>query len=187
MKKKYFTEEERKEHQRQYMKRYRQEHKEELAEKKKQYWNKHRDEECEKKRQRYQEHKEEHIEKVKQWHQEHKKEYAEWKKQWSKEYRQTQIGIASGRLQSYKRSDKKQNRGECTIPNAQWIVENIFTNPCHWCGETDWHKLGCDRIDNTKPHTPDNVIPCCRDCNNKRHTMTYEEFKKALRAKETTL
>ena len=87
---------------------------------------------------------------------------------------------------AYCRHDKNAGRGECTL-TAQWIVDNIFTQKCHWCPETDWTKIGCDRIDNSLPHTPDNVIPCCERCNKNRGRKTYEEYKKALRAKETTL
>ena len=49
--------------------------------------------------------------------------------------------------------------------DARWIVENIYTKPCPHCGETDWHNLGCNRLDNSKPHTIDNVEPCCFHCN----------------------
>ena len=75
-----------------------------------------------------------------------------------------QMEKANSILQNYKRNDKMYNRGECTI-TSQWIVENIFSQPCAHCGETDWNKLGCNRIDNSKPHTIDNVEPCCEECN----------------------
>ena len=85
------------------------------------------------------------------------------------------MGRADYLLQRYRQSDKKHNRGECTL-TAQWIVENIFSKPCHYCGKTDWTKIGCDRIDNSKPHTEDNVIPCCMNCNRKKNTKSYDEF-----------
>ena len=92
------------------------------------------------------------------------------------EYRATPIGRAVNLLSGYRQSDKKHNRSECTL-TPQWIVDNIFNKPCHYCGESDWHKIGCDRIDNSKPHTEDNVVPCCSECNIKRKTMEYNEFK----------
>ena len=49
--------------------------------------------------------------------------------------------------------------------DAKWIVDNIYSKTCTHCGESDWHKLGCNRLDNTKPHTKDNVEPCCQHCN----------------------
>lgn len=78
-------------------------------------------------------------------------------------------------VSGYQQSDKKQNRGECTITPI-WIVYNIFPMPCHYCGAMGWEIMGCDRIDNSLPHTPDNVVPCCAKCNWKRHLKSYEEF-----------
>lgn len=78
---------------------------------------------------------------------------------------------------NYKKDDEKDGRGESTLTTG-WIKNNIFSGQkCVYCGEEDWHKLGCDRIDNTKPHTPDNVVCSCSKCNVERGSMTYEEFK----------
>lgn len=174
MKKKYFTEEERKAAKREYMKRHYQKHKE----KKKQYHQKHKEERLEWQRQYYQKHKEERAEYYKQWYQDHKEEALEKKKQ----YRQTPMGRALYLLNAYRREDKKHDRGECTL-TPEWIINNIFAKKCHWCPETDWTKIGCDRIDNELPHTPDNVIPCCERCNKNRGTKSYDEYKKSLEQK----
>lgn len=78
---------------------------------------------------------------------------------------------------NYKKDDEKDGRGESTLTTG-WIKKNIFSGQkCVYCGEEDWHKLGCDRIDNTKPHTPDNVVCSCSKCNIERGSMSYEEFK----------
>lgn len=104
-------------------------------------------------------------EKKKEWSkkyiQKNKDRLREYKKEWSK----TKYGRASMLLNGYRQKDRKYNRGECTL-TAQWIVDNIFSKPCAHCGETDWYKIGCNRLDNSKPHTMDNVEPCCFDCNN---------------------
>lgn len=92
-------------------------------------------------------------------------------KEYRNEWRKTPKGRAESLLQAYKQKDRLKGRGECTL-TSQWIVDNIFTKPCVHCGETDWHKIGCNRIDNTKPHTPDNVEPCCLKCNN---DLNYKE------------
>ena len=92
-----------------------------------------------------------------------------------KERYNTPHGRAFCLINNYKQKDKKLNRGECTL-TAEWIISNIFSKSCHYCGETDWRKLGCDRIDNSKPHTVDNVVPCCLKCNNERQKMNYEEY-----------
>lgn len=81
-------------------------------------------------------------------------------------YNKTPKGRAIYLLNRYKSSDKEHNRGESDL-TAQWIVDNIFTKSCVHCGETDWTKIGCNRLDNSKPHTIDNVEPCCGKCNRK--------------------
>lgn len=152
MRKKYFTEEERKEGKRESNRKYKQHHKDKTDEYK-------------------QQHKAEIKQYMKQYYQLHKNKMLERQKQ----YGETPIGRAAKLLSGYKKQDKKYNRGECTL-TPQWIVENIFSKPCHYCGETDWRKLGCDRIDNSKPHTEDNVVPCCKDCNIKKMHKEYDEF-----------
>ncbi len=116
------------------------------------------------------------------WREKHP-EYKEKKAEYNKQYRQTPMGRADKLLYRYRKSDIEKNRGECTIPNAKWIVDNIFTKKCAHCEETDWSKLGCNRLDNSLPHTPDNVEPCCFICNCKLGGRP----KKTLRADEMTL
>ena len=95
------------------------------------------------------------------------------KKRWSvnnpeyyANYYLTPKGRANNLVSRYETQDKRHNKGECTL-TPQWIIENILSKPCAHCGETDWHKIGCNRLDNSLPHTPDNVEPCCWECNNK--------------------
>ena len=155
---KYFTEEERKAVERERSKRYRElnpEYKEKHAE----YmakWRKNNDKYKEKTAEYYQRNKEKRA-------------------AYLAEKRKTPKGRAKMLIDSYRREDKKYDRGECAL-TVDWIVKNIFSQPCHYCGETDWHKIGCDRIDNSLPHTPDNVVPCCKHCNDKRGIMGYDEF-----------
>ena len=75
------------------------------------------------------------------------------------------MGRAQRQYQQYKFMDKRNGFEESIDFDAKWIVDNIYKQPCKHCGETDWHKLGCNRIDNTKPHTKDNVESCCFHCN----------------------
>lgn len=86
--------------------------------------------------------------------------------EYQREWRKTPMGRATMLLSAYIQSDKKRNRGKGDL-TAKWIVDNIFTKSCAHCGETDWHKLGCNRLDNSKPHTMDNVEPCCKECNDR--------------------
>ena len=96
-------------------------------------------------------------------HAEYFKKYRETHKG-TKKYELSMFSRASKLLYTYKKSDEKYDRGEVDL-TSQWIVDNIFSKPCAHCGETDWHKIGCNRLDNSKPHTIDNVEPCCMKCN----------------------
>lgn len=96
-------------------------------------------------------------------HLEYYKKYRETHKN-IKKYELSMLSRASKLLYAYKKSDEKYNRGEGDL-TSKWIVENIFSKPCVHCGETDWTKIGCNRLDNSKPHTEDNVEPCCMKCN----------------------
>ena len=108
------------------------------------------------------------------WKQENQDKVAEYQKM----FRKTKNGRANYLLNAYRQTDKKYNRGECTL-TSQWIIDHIFSGQvCQYCGESDWEKLGCDRIDNNLPHTPDNVVCSCWDCNNKRGDKPYEDFVK---------
>lgn len=110
----------------------------------------------------------------------------DYRKKWRKEhsesdemYRKTPMGRALSLINAYKKADKERNRGECTL-TAKWVVDNIFTKPCHYCGKEGWEIIGCDRKDSNLPHTPENVVPSCKSCNDKKGTMSYDEFIKKL-------
>lgn len=107
----------------------------------------------------------------------------EKEKERHKNYTKTPMGRASYLRSAYIREDRKYERITNEIPEnyvtAKWIVENIFNHFCPYCNETDWHKLGCNRLDNSKPHTIDNVEPCCGKCNlllgnNNRNNLGYK-------------
>lgn len=88
---------------------------------------------------------------------------------------------AKGLLCNYNRNDRYNGLGKGDL-TAEWIVEYIFTKPCSHCGKEGWKVIGCNRLDNTKPHTMDNVEPCCFDCNrniaNKEKLSYSSQFKK---------
>lgn len=156
------------EEKREYDRKYYQANREKILEQRKQYYQ----DNAENLKEYYQE----NAERIKERKKQYRKENAERYKEYIKQYRQTPFGRASHLLGTYNQADKKYNRGKGDL-TAKWIVENIFSQPCHYnCGESDWKKMGCDRIDNSKPHTMDNVVPCCEKCNTKRGNKTYEEF-----------
>ena len=78
-------------------------------------------------------------------------------------------------LMGYKSQDKKHNL-DCDL-TVQWIIDNITSKPCNYCG--NMINIGCDRIDNNKGHTKDNVISCCTICNSARNNnFSVSEMKK---------
>lgn len=84
------------------------------------------------------------------------------------DYYKTPIGRATRLLESYNTQDRIHCRGKGDL-TREWIIENIFTKQCAHCEKTGWDVIGCNRIDDTKPHTKDNVEPCCEDCNHKQY------------------
>ena len=122
-------------------------------------------------RERYQKNQESIKERVKIYNTNNKDKRTEW----YKIYRQTQKGRANYLLQSYKRRDKKYLNTDCTI-TSDFIINEIFSKTCVYCGESDWRNLGCDRIDNSKPHTPYNVVCSCKNCNTKRQNTPFITF-----------
>ena len=182
-KKKYATEEERlearKEYYKQYRKQYYQENREKILEQQKQYQQTNREKKAEYDKQRYQTNKEKIVEQKKQYYQNNKEKRLEYDKQ---RY-QTPMGRARKLVNGHNQEDKKCNRGECSL-TALWVRNYIFPFKCVYCGESDWHKLGCDRKDNSLPHTPSNVVPCCEACNKKRGRKLFEEFVAECNAQE---
>lgn len=144
-------------------------YKEQQRRRNKQYYATHKEE----KKQYYTEHREKINTRQRQYNAAHKKEIAEQMKQ----HRTTPIGRANCLTGRYRQTDKQ--KGFLNIDNqvdSNFILNNIFTKSCIYCGESDWKKLGCDRIDNSKPHTIDNVVCSCWDCNHERNAMNFDEF-----------
>lgn len=170
-KKRIFTEEQ-KEKRKEYFKKWYQKNKIKFNKGRKEYQNKYREENKDKiseyNKQYYQDNKED----IAEYYQDNKEVILKRQKQ----YHQTPNGRAINLVNAYRQKDKEANRGECTL-TPEWMVDNIFSGQkCIYCGESDWHKLGCDRIYNDKPHTPDNVNPCCEECNKKRGKKDFEEY-----------
>lgn len=155
---------------------YREAHREEKKAYNKEYHEAHREEAKAYKKEYYETHKEERKAYNKEYYEAHKEELKDYMKGFNKDYYSTMQGRAVYLLSGYRRLDREADRGDCTL-TADWIIDNIFTSACTYCGETDWTKLGTDRIDNTKPHTPDNCICACGKCNIERQDRySVEEF-----------
>lgn len=150
-----------------YNKRYKEKHPEKCREYSKQYY-------------------QEHPEKERERNKRYRKKHPEKSRERIKRYRinNPEKARASHLVGHYKLLDKKHNRGECTL-TAKWVVENIFSKPCHYCGKEGWDVIGCDRIDNSKPHTPDNVVPCCYECNTKKGLKDYNAYIEKMLAEQS--
>ena len=194
MRKKYQTEEERKQARREYDKQRYQANREKVLEQRKQYYQDNKEKILEQQKEYKKQYYETNKEKIAEYYQENKEKRTECMRQWyevnrekvleqRKQYYQTPIGRASMLVNGHNREDKKYNRGECSL-TALWIRNYIFPQKCVYCGEDDWRKLGCDRKDNSLPHSPSNVVPCCVVCNKKRQKKPFEEFVAECNAQE---
>ena len=99
---------------------------------------------------------------LRKWREKNKERYLEN----DRRYARTPMGRADMLIGNYRKKDRKLGRGVGDL-TPKWIVENIFNKPCAHCGKTGWQIIGCNRLDNSKPHSKDNVEPCCKECNDK--------------------
>lgn len=107
----------------------------------------------------------------------------EKKLEYGKHRRNTEYGYAYQVRYDNLKADKK--RGWCAVlPSNYPTVEDyikLLSQPDHYDGKQySFTEMGVDRIDNNKPHTIDNIVPCSTKNNVKRHTMNYEVFKELL-------
>lgn len=84
--------------------------------------------------------------------------------------------VAAKRIRRYRQSDIQYGRGICTITADELV--SLWNKGCTYCKEPDWHKLGLDRIDNSKPHTLSNVVCSCKKCNETRQKRDFMDFYK---------
>ena len=72
---------------------------------------------------------------------------------------------ARNMVKGYRQMDKERGFDTSQTITADWFLDNIAYRPCAHCGLTHFGSIGCNRLDNTKGHTIDNVEPCCFKCN----------------------
>lgn len=85
--------------------------------------------------------------------------------------RQNPLHRAKWILHDSRRSDKK--RGLDNDLDVTYI-QSLIRKGCSYCGDTS--KMTLDRIDNTRGHTKDNVMPACIRCNYLRGSMPYDAW-----------
>lgn len=90
----------------------------------------------------------------------------------------TQLGRADNLVRRYNNEDKRRELDISNNVDKEWVVKHIFPSKCVYCGDTDWHHLGCDRVDDSLPHVAENIVPCCGVCNVEKGAMrmSHEEF-----------
>ena len=75
------------------------------------------------------------------------------------------MGWARIKVGMYRQMDRQRGFNDKETITAEWFLDNIAYKPCAHCGVQGIGKVGCNRLDNTKGHTIDNVESCCLKCN----------------------
>lgn len=96
-------------------------------------------------------------------------------------------GIINDLYRNYKKaSERRKYDFNLTIEQFTLLIEN----KCFYCGivnsmtpygnnklKKNYKYNGIDRIDNDKGYVIDNVVTCCKICNNSKSTLSIQEFK----------
>ena len=80
-----------------------------------------------------------------------------------------QLGWAKMMVNGYRKMDRERGFDTSQTISAEWFLKNIAYRKCAHCGKQGIGLIGCNRLDNTKGHTIDNVEPCCFKCNLKEN------------------
>lgn len=80
-----------------------------------------------------------------------------------------------------------EGRGFKFLLTREFVAKIVILN-CEYCGSSPSNFMktknsivglpfnGIDRVDSMKDYTEDNVVPCCKICNNAKSNYTKEEF-----------
>ena len=79
------------------------------------------------------------------------------------------LGWAKRMVNDYRQMDRDRGFDTSQTITADWFLDNIAYRPCVYCGVQAIGLIGCNRLDNTKGHTIDNVESCCFKCNCKEN------------------
>ena len=144
-------------------------------------------------KQHYKDNKEKKLDYIKQYYNDNKKKILEYSKEYYqknknnvldyyKKYHSTLYGYCYMIRSSNISEDRKYNRIGEKLPDNYPTIENyieLLQKPDFYDGKQyPFNEMGLDRIDNGKPHTLDNVVPCSTKNNKKRGKhYTHEDFK----------
>lgn len=125
----------------------------------------------------YAENREDKLEYFKQYYADNREDKLEYQKQ----YYATLRGYCASIRKDNIRADRKSGRIGDELPNNYPTIEDymeLLQLPDFYDGKQyDFSEMGLDRIDNDKPHTLDNVVPCTTEHNRQRQKMPFDEFK----------
>ncbi len=64
---------------------------------------------------------------------------------------------------------------ELSLTKEQYM--ELTNANCFYCEtEKSGHRMGLDRVDNTKGYTESNVVPCCQPCNYKKKDLSFQDI-----------
>ena len=103
------------------------------------------------------------------------------------EYSNYMRQLISKKVSSYMQQDKKKNRTQEEFITLAETIEKLVCSQlnCKYCNtktrilyknKRDPPQWTLDRIDNDRPHTKDNVLISCLECNLKRRRIDKDKF-----------
>ena len=103
------------------------------------------------------------------------------------EYSKYMRQLISKKVSSYMQQDKKKNRTQEQFITLEETIEKLVCSQlnCKYCNtktrilyknKRDIKQWTLDRIDNDRPHTKDNVLISCLECNLKRRRIDKDKF-----------
>lgn len=139
----------------------------------------------------YEDNKTKILETNKNWRENNKGYFKLWReknpdytKEKKKEWYTTIEGYAYSIRHSNLQNDRKYGRcgeDEDPLPPLEYYIQEFSKGTDYYDGKQyPFNELGFDRIDNSKPHTIDNIVCCTTEHNKQRHNMSFEEFKQKM-------
>lgn len=93
--------------------------------------------------------------------------YTEWKEHYTRGTKQN--------YKTFKYSAEIKRNIPVKLTEDEW--NSLIFQPCHYCGYTQTHGIGLDRLDNSiREYSLENVKPCCGSCNLMKGEMSYQDF-----------
>ena len=163
-------------------KKYYADNKEAICEAKKQYYDEHKEEKLAYHKQWYDEHREEQLEKMKKYYVDNADFFRAYDKQRYATIERYSYNIRNNNLYA----DIKRHRihaSQDPLPPLSYYIEKFSEGIDYYDGKKyPFNELGFDRIDNSKPHTIDNMVVATTEHNIDRwhKQMTVEEYKEYI-------